>query len=153
MKLAVLGGLLLVLAACPSKTGGGGPGPGPGSAVVTIPDVPFDQLDHDQKLQLMKQVVVPTMGPIFKKHDAQRYATFGCKTCHGDSADRGEFHMPNDELPKLNFADMSKFEPASIEWMKRDVKPTMAKLLKLPEHTEENPDGFGCLECHTQIGG
>jgi hypothetical protein len=123
-------------------------GPKHDPATPTLPDVPFDQLDHDQKIQLMKYVIVPKMRPLFQGHDAQKFAQFGCKTCHGPAADNGEFHMPNDLLPKLNFADMSKFKQADIDFMTNEVKPTMAKLLKLPEHTPQNKEGFGCLDCH-----
>jgi hypothetical protein len=124
-------------------------GPKPGAKAV-LPDVPFDELDHNQRLQLMKQVVMPTMAPLFQEHDRERYAKFGCRTCHGASVDRDEYHMPNDKLPKLNFSDMSKFKPEDIEFMKSKVVPTMARILKQPEHSAENPQGFGCLECHTR---
>lgn len=150
MKRVAVSSLLLAAVACGPK-----PGPdeaGDGVATVVLPDVPFDQLDHDQKIAFMKQVVMPKMGPIFQRHDRQQYAEFGCKTCHGPGADEGEFHMPNDELPKLNFADLSKFEQRDVEWMKATVKPTMAQLLQAPELTPDNPDGFGCLDCHVQIG-
>lgn len=147
MKRLAVAPLLLAAIACGPKPGGGSD-----PAVPVLPDVPFEQLDHDQKIQFMKEVVVPTMSPIFKKHDPGRYGKFGCVTCHGESADRGEYHMPNDALPKLNFADMSKFEAHDLEWMKNEVKPTMAQLLKEAEHSEDNPHGFGCLSCHSQVG-
>jgi hypothetical protein len=132
--------------------GGGGEGGG-GGATAVLPDVPFENLDHDQRIQFMKQVVVPTMKPLFQEHKPGQYGKFGCKTCHGDDADRGEFHMPSDKLPKLNFADMSKFQERDIDWMKNVVKPTMARLLKEPEHSQDNPKGFGCLHCHMQTSG
>ena len=136
------------LGACGPKPGGTGTGSGTGRAQVVLPDVPFDQLDHEQRFDFMKQVVVPTLAPMFRKHDEKKFAEFGCRTCHGVGADRGEYHMPNDKLPKLNLADLSKFQPRDVEFMQRDVKPTMARLLKQPEWTPENTDGFGCLECH-----
>lgn len=123
---------------------------GPKHATTVLPDVPFDELDHGQRLEFMKRVVLPKMRPLFQGHDATRFAKFGCKTCHGASVDNGEYHMPNDKLPKLNFADMSKFKPGDIEFMKTEVLPTMAQLLKQPVRSEEKPDGFGCLECHTK---
>ena len=92
------------------------------------------------------------MMPLFQQHDAKDFADFGCKTCHGEGAEKGEFDMPNPALPKLNFSDMSKFEKEDIEWMSTVIKPTMAKLLQLPEMTRESPTGFGCLHCHTQEG-
>ena len=147
MRLALPGLLLAIVACGPKPPGGGGPGPG---ATAVLPDVPFEQLDHDQRIQFMKQVVVPAMKPLFQSHAPGKYASFGCKTCHGEAADRGEFHMPSDKIPKISFADMSKFQQADIEWMKTEIKPTMARLLKEPEHSPENPRGFGCLHCHMQ---
>jgi hypothetical protein len=99
----------------------------------------------------MKQKVVPALKPLFQNHDAKKYAEFGCKTCHGKEVDAGKYDMPNAELPKLDFNDMSKFKKEDIEWMSKDIKPTMAKLLQQPEMTKENPKGFGCLECHTMV--
>ncbi len=143
----------LILAACGSKstttttTPSGG---GSGEAVAKpLPDVPFESLDHDQRIQFMKEVVVPTMAPLFKNHDATKYAEFGCVTCHGEGAKEGKFDMPNEKLPKLFGPSMPKFKKEDVEWMGKEIKPTMAKLLREPEYSEENPKGFGCLECHS----
>lgn len=142
-------------AACGSKSSSepttptGGGDTGSGSATVALPDVPFEKLDHDQQIEFMKTKVVPAMTPIFQNHDKTKYAEFGCKTCHGPGAEKGEFDMPNAGLPVLDFKDMSKFKKEDIEWMGGEVKPAMAKLLGLPEYTPENPTGFGCPQCHT----
>ena len=140
----------LLLAACGSKSSSTTTptGEGQGSAVAALPDVPFEDLDHDQQIQFMKERVVPTMAPLFQQHDAEEFKDFGCKTCHGPGAEKGEFEMPNNELPKLTFADMSKFKKEDIEWMSKVIKPEMAKLLKEPEYSPENPEGFGCGHCH-----
>jgi hypothetical protein len=100
----------------------------------------------------MKQKVMPVMKPIFQGHDADRFAKFQCDTCHGRGAASGTFDMPNAELPKLT-KDMKKFEPADIEWMTKQVEPTMAKLLQQAEWSPQNPDGFACLSCHTPDNG
>ena len=160
MKLLVA---VLVLAACgstsPSPNSPSGPtapsAPAPpsgGEAAATLPDLPFDKLDHDQRIAFMKQKVVPPMKPLFQNHDGKKYAEFGCRTCHGEQAKQGHFDMPNPNLPKLNFNDMSKFKKEDIEWMHNDVLPTMAKLLGQPMHSKDNPNGFGCLGCHTLEG-
>lgn len=141
----------LLLAAC-----GGTPTPtttpAEGPATAALPNVPFEKLDHDQQIQFMKEKVVPAMKPLFQKHDAAKYAEFGCKTCHGEGAEKGEFEMPFAGLPKLDFADMSKFEKDDLEWMGTVIKPEMAAILGEPEYTPENPTGFGCLQCHTAVG-
>ncbi|HEU4729905.1 MAG TPA: hypothetical protein VFT22_18540 [Kofleriaceae bacterium] len=150
MKLAVVCAVLC--AACGSKPPSDTtPKPAEG-AVVVLPDVPFDQLDQDQRKEFMKQKVVPQMKVIFQNHDAKDFAGFGCKTCHGEEAKDGHFDMPNPKLPKLNFKDMSKYKKADLEWMNKEVEPTMAKILGMPVYSKENPKGFGCLNCHTQEG-
>jgi hypothetical protein len=153
MKLFVVAAL--VLAACGSNA----PAPnapntpnagGAGEADVALPDLPFDKLDHDQRVTFMKKKVMPTMKPIFQNHDAKDFAGFGCKTCHGEQAKQGHFDMPNPNLPKLNFADMSKFKKEDLDWMHNEVWPTMGKLLDMPLYSKDNPKGFGCLHCHTE---
>ena len=123
--------------------------PPPAPVAKALPDVPFDQLDQDQRAQFMKEKVVPAMKPVFQSHDPKAYADFGCKTCHGKEAAKGHYDMPNPDLPKIGKStDWSKFKKEDIDWMKNDVKPTMAKILQQPEWSPENPKGFGCLECH-----
>lgn len=125
------------------------PTPTTEAAPKPLPNVPFDQLDQDQRAQFMKEKVVPAMKPVFQNHDAAKYAEFGCKTCHGKEAEKGHFDMPNMELPKIGKStDWSKFKKEDIDWMKKDVKPAMAKIIGEPEWSPENPKGFGCAECH-----
>jgi cytochrome c553 len=151
MKLLVAA--VIVLAACGSKPAATTtPQQADTSATVALPDLPFDSLDHDQRIAFMKQKVVPQMKPIFQNHAPKDFAEFGCKTCHGDQAKEGHFDMPNAKLPKLNFNDMSKFKKEDVDWMGHEVMPTMAKILGQPVYSKDNPKGFGCLECHTQEG-
>ena len=142
--------LFVLLAACGSKA------PPPAqhtqTAQVTLPDVPFDQLDHDQQKEFMGQKVMPAMKPIFQHHDPHDFAKFQCETCHGKGAAQDRFDMPNPELPKLDFSDMSKWKQEDLDWMKNEVLPTMAKTMKLPPYSPDNPKSFGCLACHTQVG-
>ncbi|HET7502686.1 MAG TPA: hypothetical protein VFK02_16810 [Kofleriaceae bacterium] len=150
MKLAVVA--VVLCAACGSKAPSDTtPKPAEGAQVV-LPDLPFDKLDHDQRIEFMKQKVMPQMKVIFQNHDAKDFADFGCKTCHGDQAKEGHFDMPNPKLPKLNFNDLSKFKKEDLEWMGKQVEPTMANILGLPLYSKDNPKGFGCLNCHTPEG-
>ena len=41
----------------------------------------------------MKEKVTPAMAPLFQQHDASEFADFGCKTCHGPGAEKGEFEI------------------------------------------------------------
>ncbi|MDB4953728.1 MAG: uncharacterized protein JWO36_1297 [Myxococcales bacterium] len=142
---------LVLCAACGSKSPATTTTTPTPTATVVLPDVAFDKLDHDQRIEFMKQKVMPAMEPLFKQHDAKMFADFGCKTCHGKGAETGHFDMPNAELPKLDIADMSKFKKEDLEWMAKDIKPTMAKLVQQAEWTPDNPKGFGCAECHTLV--
>ena len=149
MRLPIL--VIVLSAGCGSKAPApASPGPGDGSAVVVLPDVPFAQLDHEQRIAFMKQKVLPVMTPLFKNHDPKSFADFSCQTCHGSQAKDGHFDMPNPQLPKLNFKDLSKFKKEDLEWMGKQIMPTMGQVLNLPLYSEDNPTGFGCLACHTE---
>ncbi len=124
-------------------------GSGSGSSAAA-PKWEFDKLSHDEKIDFMKKTVVPTMKPVFQKFDAKEYAAFGCKTCHGKDPKATKYKMPTADLPPLDFAalEAGKQKPKVAKWMAEVVKPEMAKLLQLPEMTETEPKGFGCLGCH-----
>ena len=116
----------------------------------SLDDRPFDELNHDERIEFMKLRVVPAMQPIFVQHDATKFSSFGCQTCHGKGATDGEYHMPNDSLPRLSGDLTKKFSRAKLDWMLTEVKPTMAKLLKVKEWSPEDPYGFDCYACHSR---
>ena len=125
---------------------------GSGSAASTEGQSEFDKLSHDDKVKFMKTKVMPVMKPIFQKFDAKDYANFGCKTCHGKEPQKAKYKMPNPDLKPLDFAAIKagKEDPKMVEFMSKHVKPEMAKIFGVPEMSKTQPDGFGCLECHTQ---
>jgi hypothetical protein len=110
----------------------------------------FDKLTHEEKMDFMKQKILPAMKKEFQTFDAKKYAKFDCKTCHGKDPKGSKYKMPNPELPKLDFVALKagKQAPKVAEFMGKVVKPKMAELLQQSEMTESNPTGFGCLECH-----
>ena len=113
----------------------------------------FDAMSSSQKMAFMKSTVLPKMKAEFQAFDATDYGDFTCKTCHGSGATDGKFKMPNADLPKLDMAhgfakDMAA-HPKTMSFMLQKVKPEMAKMLGQAEDSPSNPDGFGCLECHT----
>ncbi len=114
-------------------------------------DFDFDKLSHDDKVAFMKEKVMPAMKPLFRKFDPKHFARFTCKTCHGKDPKKVKYKMPSKDLPELDFDAIKagKEDPKAIEFMSKTVKPEMAKLLNLPEMTESQPKGFGCLGCHT----
>ncbi len=133
-----------------SDDAGSAAGSDAGSAAATG-GVHFDDLSKDDKIKFMKQKVVPAMKPLFQKFDAKEFAKVNCKTCHGKDPKGSKYEMPSKDLPALDFDALKagKGDPDMVEFMSKVVKPEMAKLLGEAEATESNPDGFGCLACHT----
>ena len=109
----------------------------------------WEGMDDHARAEFMKNVVTPIMAEKFKAFDAEEFAEVNCKTCHGPGAAEGKFDMPSGALPELDFQNPDPDDAAISEFMAKEVKPTMANLLGMPEYTPENPTGFGCLECHT----
>jgi hypothetical protein len=142
-------------AAAGSGSAAAGSGSGSGSSAMdAVPagTTPFDKLEHEAKHDLMKKVVTPAMRTAFHDFDPKKYEKVGCKTCHGKDPEKSHFKMPNPDLPQLDFAALKagKQKPEVAKFMGEVVTPMMAKILDLPEYTEKNPTGFGCLGCHTQ---
>jgi hypothetical protein len=103
----------------------------------------------------MKSDVLPKMGPLFHDYDAKRYATPKCTLCHGAGAKDGSFTMPNPGLPKLpptpeGFKKLHDQHPAAVEFMSKQVVPTMAALVGEQPYDPATQKGFGCFECHTK---
>jgi hypothetical protein len=127
--------------------GGGAAGPlGPGQ---------WDSLTHDQKLAYMKSTVLPKMGELFHGYDAKRFADPKCVLCHGASAKDGTFRMPNPALPKLpatpeGFKKLHDQRPKAVDFMAKQVVPTMAALVGEAPYDPKTQQGFGCFECHTK---
>jgi len=94
--------LVLALASCGSKQPTTTTEPTGGSAEGSAAPKSFDDLDHAEKIKLMKEHVVPEMGAEMTAFDAKRWPKVECKTCHGKGAEDGTFKMPNPDLPKLD---------------------------------------------------
>ncbi|HTQ04222.1 MAG TPA: hypothetical protein VMI54_10205 [Polyangiaceae bacterium] len=116
--------------------------------------IDWEKMDKAARGKYMKTVVMPKMKELFTAFDA-KYSDMKCTTCHGSAALSGSFAMPNPELPKIP-SDMAKFKewagknPKMAEFMAKQVKPEMAKLLNEPEWTPATKEGFGCTNCHTK---
>ena len=149
----------LCLAAC------GAPGAPPEVATTAEPPEPpppvsppeptaWPDMTHEQRLAHMRNVVMPAMKKVFLQHDAERFAEFGCKTCHGAGAADGRFEMPSADLPRLDpsggFAAHKQADPAITAWMMEEVVPSMAEALGVPAYDAATHQGFGCFGCHLE---
>jgi hypothetical protein len=148
---------VLLAAACGSKSstpggpGGGGTGPtepAPGPLAAGQ----WETMDHEARADFMSKAVLPAMAEKFKAFDPDRFGDFDCVTCHGDGANDHSFKMPNPDLDALSMDEIQNPDAdhkAITEFMMTTVKPTVANLLGKPEYSAENPQGFGCFNCHT----
>ena len=144
-----------------SEPGAAGPGPEEATAggertdAPEAANVPWDDRTPRQKAQFMNEVVVPTMKALFQQFDGQRFAEFGCPTCHGPNAREVQFHMPNGIHP-LSTASMPRPDSDDAEearwatFMSQQVVPKMAELIGEPPYDPATQQGFGCFQCHGQ---
>ena len=116
----------------------------------------WEKMTLEQRKQVMKTKVLPELKKAFQSVNPKRYQTFTCATCHGDGATTGKFKMPNPKLPKLpaptdrdGFMALQQKKPEVFKFMETVVKPSVARIIGVPEWSPGNPKGFGCFACHT----
>src|SRR5689334_5581635 len=62
--------------------------------------VHWDKMDHSERMAYMKQVVFPTMKPLFAAFDPKKFGNMKCVTCHGSGALDDSYKMPNPKIWK-----------------------------------------------------
>lgn len=125
--------------------------PAASSSAAANPSAPvdFDAMSNQQKMEFMKNVVMPRMAKVFQDHDAKDYASFGCKTCHGDPP-----KDPHDALPKLKLSGdglkkLQQDDADMLKFMHDKVMPEMAAIFGQQPYDPQTKQGFGCKGCHT----
>lgn len=109
----------------------------------------WTEMDESARMEHMAAVVMPRMQEIFLDHDPERFADFGCATCHGSGASSGDFGMPNESLPHLDAAKLYKKHrkqtPDMVKLMWKEVEPAMGEALA----QTYGFDGYvSCELCH-----
>jgi hypothetical protein len=106
----------------------------------------WEAMDFDARKQFMGAVVLPSVTPLFREFDAERFASVSCETCHGSGARDGDFVVPNADLPVLHSAEL-KNPPEELQpilgFMREVLKPKLAELLGVEASTVK------CSSCHT----
>ena len=125
---------------------------------VPSPPEPWETMSHDDRAAWMFAEVMPRMRDRFQGFDAERYAGFGCATCHGPSPEERGFAMPSAALPALyptgspEQHQMVREYPEMVRFMFNDVLPTMQTLVGAPDFDEATGEGFSCYACHPHAG-
>jgi mono/diheme cytochrome c family protein len=134
--------------AVPTATESAAPVESAAPDAAAVPDVWKDGMTKDQQVAFMKAKVMPKMTPVFNGHDATKYASVTCVTCHGP-----QYKEPKEFLPKLTFKDGAitsfKDKPEISKWMAEKVVPEMAAAMGQKPFDPATKTGFGCGGCHT----
>jgi hypothetical protein len=146
--------LAVLLAGC----GGPAPEPETPSGDPHAPPEAWTTMPHDARQAWMMDEVLPRMSALFTEHDADRYAGFGCASCHGTDARAHQFRMPSPALPALYATgtpeqrQMVTDYPEGVRFMFNRVVPTMQTLLGAPDYDAATGEGFSCYACHPHAG-
>lgn len=115
----------------------------------------FDDLDFDERVELMTFEVLPTMREIFQARDPERWAAFSCDTCHGPDFAALQYDMPQTlpALPRDGTLEAAEaIDPDMTAFMLDEVFPVMTELLGREKfHHDTAPNGFRCIGCHVEV--
>lgn len=118
------------------------------------PPKPWGEMTGAERKAYMRDVVVPTLEPLFLAYDAERFASFGCRTCHGASARQRAYAMPSPELFALHPSGtpeqkrLVEEKEEAARFMFNAVTPTMRQLLGAQPYDAATATGFSCFSCH-----
>ena len=112
-------------------------------------------MNHDQRMTYMRETVMPEMKTLFVAFDSERFADFGCQTCHGEDARAVGFGMPNGLAPldPAHIPEIFQSERPMAVFMTQKAWPKMAELLDEPLFDAASGDGFSCMNCHATADG
>lgn len=133
-----------VLWSCLAK----GIGPtGPDGMLLT-----WEKMNTEQRKEHMKNVVLPRAGAIFQEWRPSQYTAIDCTLCHRDVENTGNFHMPNNHLPRLSGEVLLGPErtryPETTELKLNRLVPVMSEALGVKSFNIITRRGFGCYSCH-----
>ncbi|MCL2776992.1 MAG: hypothetical protein FWD73_03235 [Polyangiaceae bacterium] len=142
--------LTFVLVACgPAAPPAAEPAANASSAASALPTTAlYSTMTKEQKIDHMKTVVTPAMKKVFQEHNAQKYSDFGCKTCHGDKKQDPRMFLPALTLSGDGFEKLMTSKPEMTKFMREQVTPAMAAVMKEKPYDPVTHKGYGCSGCH-----
>jgi cytochrome c553 len=119
---------------------------------VNPPPEPWAEMTHDEREYYMVAAILPIAAEDFRAHDAERYASLTCASCHGDDGREREYEMPSRYLPRLPAPGTPEWtsmtERPAYRFMSEVVTPTVRTQLGLAAYDPATGTGFGCFNCH-----
>jgi hypothetical protein len=109
----------------------------------------WEDMSFEERKRFMRELVVPTVAPMFHDFDAQRFAAVSCKTCHGSGAQAGDFALPSPDVPALNseaLKNPSEELKPIMEFMRNVLKPAVSDLLG-----KRDMAALRCNACHMNM--
>lgn len=101
-------------------------------------------LDYDGKLTFMGSDLYGPMQTLFQAHDAEKYKSFSCATCHGEDGASKKYVMPNGLHP-LTKGSYDGEEQTEVTFMREKVVPKMVELMG---NDFAEGGAKGCFACH-----
>ncbi|MEZ4366906.1 MAG: hypothetical protein R2939_11525 [Kofleriaceae bacterium] len=139
--------------------GGASSSPTSAPTPAPLPDVPFAQLEGEQRMTFMEQVVMPEARAWFAAFDPT-LPEATCETCHGEGVADGSYELPSAQVEPLpntpegfmawvaEDADAARW----AEFMVGVVVPKMAGLLRREAFDPATETGdFSCDACHALV--
>jgi hypothetical protein len=123
----------------------------PSGAAQSLARVPWKEKNRQERMDWMGVSVFPKMRVAFAKFDQDRFGDFSCQTCHGETMELADYHMPNTLYALSRTDTIAKaraYDAAVTDFMTEDVMPEMAKLLGESPYDATTRSGFGCFGCH-----
>lgn len=105
------------------------------------PLISYESMNKEQRLQAMKSVITPKLNQVFSDYDDNKYAEFGCKTCHGEKTEDTKVFLPVLKLSGDGRKKLEAQKPALMKFMAGKVVPAMAAALGQKQ-------GYSCAGCH-----
>lgn len=113
----------------------------------------WSEMSEAERMEVMATVVTPKMRKLFQAQDPERFADFGCATCHKGEDKVTDYSMPNPELPTLYtdgfYKKHRKEHGDMVKFMWQKVEPAMGEALGV---TYSFGGHIECATCHVEVG-
>ncbi|MDX2019024.1 MAG: hypothetical protein SF187_02190 [Deltaproteobacteria bacterium] len=137
-----------VFASCSTSGGSRAGEPHASEQRQTRGDKRWDDMSHEERMEVMKAEVMPRAKELFAALDPAEYADADCTLCHGAGAKEGKFAMPSSEPPSFKMT-MFEDKPEISAFMKDKLVPLLAHATgKQPFDPATGEGDVKCVSCH-----